>query len=214
MAVPLPQYDSVLMREHLFRDTNQLEAVLSKDTDTFRPVKEVGLGLFNYRLVNIDSVSESEGLQSTSFRDIMARALKFTQATIIDTILFVLIVSLILLLFSWLYPKVNFKKKGFSKQESVDLENQYSSSSISAESTQFEKAQYCTQSPASSLLNTEDSLSCFMSSAYNAPVTPTSSSVEKFRTPKTPVGMGGMNNYTRLPETVDSKLLMNRLRID
>lgn len=214
MAVPLPQYDPVLMREHLFRDTNQLEAVLSKDSDTFRPVKEAGLGLFNYRLVNVDSVSESEGLQSTSFRDIMACALKFTQATVIDIILFVLLVSLILLLFSWLYPRGNLKKKGFSKQRFVDLENQSSSSSVSADSAQFEKAQYYTYSSASSLSNTEDSLPCLMSSAYNAPVTPTSSAAEKFRTPRTPVGMGGMNNYTRLPETVDSKLLMNRLRID
>lgn len=218
MAVPLPQYDPVLMREHLFRDTHQLDAVLSDESNAFRPIKEAGLGLFNYRLVKMDSVSENEGLRSVSFNDIIGGAIKFTQTAIVDVLLLVLVVALVILLVSWLYPKYSHKKKFLNKEKNdasdADLENQLSSSANSLESTQFEKAEYYARSSASSQINSDDTLPCLISSALNFPMTPTGSAVEKFRTPKTPTGMNGIANYTRLPETVEGKLLMNRLRID
>ncbi|KAH3663340.1 hypothetical protein OGAPHI_005330 [Ogataea philodendri] len=58
MAVPPPHYDTVLLREHLFQDLNNKYLVIPPEAHQpgFRPVHEIGLGLFNYYLVDQHSI--------------------------------------------------------------------------------------------------------------------------------------------------------------
>lgn len=59
MPVPLPQSDPVLIREHVYRDTGALDAVLRRDTlANFKPTSEAGLGTFTYHLVDMGSIFE------------------------------------------------------------------------------------------------------------------------------------------------------------
>ncbi|KAG7899036.1 hypothetical protein KL935_004044 [Ogataea polymorpha] len=58
MAVPPPGYDTVLLREHLYQDLKNKYLVIPPEAHEagFRPVHEIGLGLFNYYLVDQHSI--------------------------------------------------------------------------------------------------------------------------------------------------------------
>ena len=58
MTVPLPETDLVLIREHTYRDSGDLQVVLPSEVNHFRPVSEAGLGTFNYALADMGSLFE------------------------------------------------------------------------------------------------------------------------------------------------------------
>lgn len=61
MGIPSPEYDTVLLREHLFEDTKKKFLVLpsSADDSHFQPIRRVGLGLFEYHFAQGDEVSST-----------------------------------------------------------------------------------------------------------------------------------------------------------
>lgn len=58
MTVPLPETDLVLIREHTYRESGDLQVVLPSEVNHFRPVSEAGLGTFNYALADMGSLFE------------------------------------------------------------------------------------------------------------------------------------------------------------
>ncbi len=59
MGIPSPEYDAVLLREHLFQDTKKRFLVLPTGPDDghFQAVRRVGLGLFEYHFAHGDEVN-------------------------------------------------------------------------------------------------------------------------------------------------------------
>ncbi|GME78838.1 unnamed protein product [Ambrosiozyma monospora] len=68
MPIPPPQYDTVLLREHLYQDLKHDWLVIPPQVDEpgFKPIHEVGLGLFKYNLVDVDKISPGTSDSSTS----------------------------------------------------------------------------------------------------------------------------------------------------
>lgn len=59
MAIPQPEQDTILMREHAFKNSRDLGIILSPEPKSFQPIKKAGLGTFNYKLVDLKSVDSS-----------------------------------------------------------------------------------------------------------------------------------------------------------
>ncbi|CDK24457.1 unnamed protein product [Kuraishia capsulata CBS 1993] len=59
MTVPPPNYDLILLREHLYQDLRSPELVLPSNVDDtgFKPLHERGLGVFDYHLASSDEPS-------------------------------------------------------------------------------------------------------------------------------------------------------------
>lgn len=202
MTVPQAQYDSVLIREHLFRDSKQLNLVIPSKSDAFRPITEIGLGTFSYNLVDPTTVSENGTSNDASF---LQRFLNLFQSFTINNIIGFILVLSILYVLTAIYSSVTKKSSRKSFYSVVDLEKQNgnpvqtSLMSPFAQATTFPKAQVYT--PYSNLNTAPPSLS-------NSPLSPVTSDVDNvdynikdFR-------------YTNIPEPISNKVLINRLRID
>ncbi|KAG7695190.1 hypothetical protein KL933_003571 [Ogataea haglerorum] len=84
MAVPPPGYDTVLLREHLYQDLKNKYLVIPPEVHEpgFRPVHEIGLGLFNYYLVDQHSI------QGAGIHGIAEVALDFLLLTLVGACFF------------------------------------------------------------------------------------------------------------------------------
>lgn len=185
MAVPLPESDLVLLREHAYKDTNNIEVLIPKairekhlgsTAGSFEPVSEYGLGLFEYDLVNIDSISESG---QNYKRNGVIDNLKNTLSTLNDSLIqYIILIPLILLCAYLIFWLINtYTSRRLMKEKADELEDQL---------PPYDKLESGSSTPFSYESETSDSLA-------------------------TPACI---SSYANLPEKVDSKVLINRLRID
>lgn len=207
------------MREHRYRDTMQPDVVLVKELDSFQPVTEIGLGTFNYKLVDINSINAKD--DEYSFTTLISKGFKksieLIQSNILDSLLFIAIVLIIYLIVSWFYisssNEDNNNKNIVIKEKQdidyVDLEkNALNTYPYSPEllNSQYETPNQFTAS-ATSLTWTSNS------SPSTAFASPFGISNASFKTPQTPTA-AEFDTITNLPDPIDSKVLMNRLRIN
>ncbi|VEU23333.1 DEKNAAC104664 [Brettanomyces naardenensis] len=116
MGIPAPQFDTVLLREHLYRDLKKDFLVLPPESrqSFFRPISDIGLGLYRYKFAQDDEISTtSPAIESILWREFL---------------LHLVILSTIALFFCVLYRAV-FKHSLPSPRRSLwkvpDLENSY-----------------------------------------------------------------------------------------
>lgn len=190
MPLPQPEYDTILMREHLFRDTGNLDIVLQKDPIGFKSINEVGLGTFSYKLVDLDSVSNSYSNGLSAISEAFFQTIDFLQTSIVDVTLLIIIVVIISIIISLIYPyfKKNNKYIDLESQVNVDSESNFNSDTSSIEE------------------------SSTWSATSNSTSTPTSSHHEKFRNSRTPLGDSNINISSN--SSINEKDLVNILRID
>ncbi|KAG7805857.1 hypothetical protein KL921_005170 [Ogataea angusta] len=117
MAVPPPGYDTVLLREHLYQDLKNRYLVIPPEAHEagFRPVHEIGLGLFNYYLVDQHSI------HGTGIHGIMEVVLDILLLTLVGACLF----GIYKVVSSW--KKRALKPVLLKKQHTEDLEKGVSS---------------------------------------------------------------------------------------
>lgn len=117
MPVPLPESDTILMREHLFRNSKDVNVVLQEDPVSFKAIEYVGLGSFNYKLVDMDTIYD-ENIKGSIIIQAFNQTIEFIRKSIIDILLVIILIAIFFLLISCAYP---FHKKN---DKDSDLENQ------------------------------------------------------------------------------------------
>lgn len=164
MPIPQPEYDTILMREHLFRDTGNLDIVLKKDPIGFKSINEVGLGTFSYKLIDLNSISNNDSNKFSAISEAFFQTINFIQTSIVDVILLIIIVAIIFIIISLIYPyfKTNNKCIDIESQVNFESESKFSSDTASIEE------------------------SSTWSATSNSTSTPTSLHYEKFRSSRTP----------------------------
>lgn len=204
------------MREHRYRDTLEPNVVLVKESDSFQPVTEIGLGTFSYKLVDINSInSKDEESFTTLVSKGFGKSIELIKSNILDILLFIAIVLIIYLIISWFYiSSSNDEEKNIIIKEKedidyVDLEkNALNTYPYSPEllNSQFENPNEFTASATSLNWTSNSSPSTTFASpfVYSNP---------SFKTPQTPTA-AEFDTITNLPDAIDSKILMNRLRIN
>lgn len=89
MGIPDPRQDPVLLREHQFRSTLERELVVPEETHSFVPVREQGLGLMNYDLVDPQRLTNEGALK----RDTVKSAVGvLTSGTVVMIVVVVMVV--------------------------------------------------------------------------------------------------------------------------
>jgi hypothetical protein len=205
MPLPLPQYDTVLIREHLYRETQNLEVLIPKEikdsnvgtSSYFRSVDEIGLGLFNYDLVDLNSVSEDGKSLQHPIKKFFNNIISILKNSLIILVIIPTALICAYLIFK-LIEKYYLRKKYRNKDKVDDLEDQIIVQNDLVNGTSLYSAGL-----SSGTVSSYDYRSQTFSNTSTGPNSPS--------TPSTPTYY---DNYINLPEPVDSKLLMNRLRID
>lgn len=179
MTVPLPEHDTILMREHLFRRTKNLDVVLSGDSGAFKPIKERGLGLFNYKLVDMDSISEQGHIVEGRLEKVVGKVLSFLSGS---TVVFLFALSLLSLAVFVLYVTCTQVK------------------TMVARSRKKEK------------VDDIETLDPDLPSAFSTPAAASSHTFQD-SLPATPHSPLDFTSFTTLPDPIDTKMLVSRLRI-
>lgn len=114
--IPQPQQDSILIREHLYRDSSNLDVVLKPDKNFFIPLTEGGLGHFNYKLVDPNEVFEIDQKDKRIYKSVI----KLIEKVSLDKILLVIIILLCIgLIFTSIFKNGNFDKIKYDKNHYI-----------------------------------------------------------------------------------------------
>lgn len=115
MTVPQAQNDPVLLIEHQYRNTKNIELVLPEESNIFEPVEKKGLGTFNYKLVDIDSISENEfSVKSSTVKVLTYAENKMSK---MDRFTWFLLTSMIILAAVFMIKKIFSKSKGTNRKK-------------------------------------------------------------------------------------------------
>lgn len=106
MAIPAPNQNTILMREHEFRSTKRKDLVLDTGSSSFVPIQKKGLGFFNYQLIDLKDVSVNNNIDHTSHANINSNLVIIT---FVSTAL--IVIYLILTLRAWSKVRKHQKEK-------------------------------------------------------------------------------------------------------
>ncbi|ODV86148.1 hypothetical protein CANARDRAFT_175089 [[Candida] arabinofermentans NRRL YB-2248] len=153
MAIPLAHYDTVLLREHLYQDLKYRYLVIPPEAEKpgFKPIHEIGLGLYNYYLIE-EGVNQSNGF------NIFGYLIKFILG----------ILSLIVI--SYIYKSIRGKKRDEVRVSGLSIVNDVTYTDYS----NLEKGQYSITHSRSSSSSTATSAFSTPPSLINSPSTPSS----------------------------------------
>lgn len=92
MGIPSPEYDSVLLREHLYQATGKKFLVLPEKareaTKTFIPLRKIGLGLYEYQFGQHQEVGTTFSFMQLFLNRFIRIFLLFAELTIVSGIIY------------------------------------------------------------------------------------------------------------------------------
>jgi hypothetical protein len=206
MTVPLPETDLVLIREHTYRDSGDLQVVLPSEVNHFRPVSEAGLGTFNYRLVDMGSLFEvgtnNNQVEKSSLQTHMDDFTQHLEQVLCNDIAAMgfIVLLLIYVVYTCFTPKRKNKEK-----DDIDIDNEID---IHRYRTRLGKESYLdvdleSQRNSASLFSNGDSANVY-----------TFHSNDSSDGPSTPVAGADYSKLTVIGSALDTDMFKSRLRID
>ncbi|QPG76164.1 hypothetical protein FOA43_003550 [Brettanomyces nanus] len=94
MGIPSPDYDSVLLREHLYKDLKKHFLVLPPEAKqgSFKSISDIGLGLFQYKFADEEEVTASSpSLQGIMWRIFLRHFIAIIVLSIVYSFLYQLV---------------------------------------------------------------------------------------------------------------------------